>query len=415
MSLSRSNCTLLGRGASAPPVDAGIVLGGADSVCYLGGSAPGATMSAAALSLKAGAQLVTTAGAGAVGAPLLSGGAAGSPTWSATSPLYVYSANSNLAAGTSGERAFLKNSSSASITVTGTSTGFVVGTAAAVSTTTLAGGASAMLVSDGTNWLQTYQSGPPLPTVTSVSPASGPLAGGTVLTITGTAFTGATAVSVGGVAATSVTVVNDTTITATTPAGSAGTASVNVTTPGGTSANNSFYSYAQVPAVTNVSPVSGPLAGGTVLTITGTAFTGATAVSVGGVAATSVTVVNDTSITAMAPVRLTTGAVSVLVTTPGGTSANNTLYSYTAAVPTVTFVSPVSGPLAGGTTITISGTAFTGATAVSVGGSAATSFNVFGDVAILAITPAGSAGAASVQVITPGGTSVNNSLYTYLL
>jgi hypothetical protein len=33
----------------------------------------------------------------------------------------------------------------------------------------------------------------------------------------------------------------------------------------------------------------------------------------------------------------------------------------------------------------------------------------------LAITPAGSAGAASVQVITPGGTSVNNSLYTYLL
>jgi hypothetical protein len=84
-------------------------------------------------------------------------------------------------------------------------------------------------------------------------------------------------------------------------------------------------------------------------------------------------------------------------------------------VPAVTIVSPASGPLAGGTVLTITGTAFTGATAVSVGGGAATSFNVFGDVAILAITPAGSAGAASVQVITPGGTSVNNSLYTYLL
>ena len=504
MSLSRSNCTLLGFGASPPPVDGAVVLGGAASVCYLGGSAPGATVSAAALSLKAGTQLVTAAGTGAAGAPLLSGGAGGAPAWSATAPFYVYSSNSTLAAGTSGQRAFLKNSSSGSITVAGTGTGFVVGTAAAVSTLTLAGGASVMLTSNGTNWLQTYQSVVPptvtsvspnsgplaggtsititgtaftgatavtvggvaatsvtvnsggtsitattpvrlttgttsvnvttpggtssdntlysytaaVPTVASVSPASGPLTGSTVLTITGTAFTGTTAVTVGGVAATSVTVVSDTSITATAPAGTLGTASVNVTTPGGTSAANSLYSYAAVPTVTSVSPASGPLAGGTMITITGTAFTGATAVMVGGVAATSVTVNSGgTSITATTPVRLTTGSVSVTVTTPGGTSVGNLLYSYTAAVPTVTSVSPASGPLTGGASITITGTAFTGATAVTVGGAAATTVTVISDTSITATTPAGTLlGSTSVNVTTPGGTSAdNNTLYSYIV
>ncbi|MEQ1613199.1 MAG: autotransporter domain-containing protein, partial [Hyphomicrobiaceae bacterium] len=51
------------------------------------------------------------------------------------------------------------------------------------------------------------------------------------------------AVTIGGTAATSVVVVNSTTITAVTPAGTAGTASVLVTTPGGTNAANTLYTY----------------------------------------------------------------------------------------------------------------------------------------------------------------------------
>jgi len=81
------------------------------------------------------------------------------------------------------------------------------------------------------------------PEVTAVSPSSGPLSGGRLVTITGTGFTGATAVTIGGTAATAMTVVNATTITATTPAGSAGTASVLVTTPGGTNSANTLYTY----------------------------------------------------------------------------------------------------------------------------------------------------------------------------
>ena len=58
----------------------------------------------------------------------------------------------------------------------------------------------------------------PAPAVTSVSPTSGSTDGGTVVTITGTDFTGATAVDFGSDAATAYTVNSSTSITATTPA-----------------------------------------------------------------------------------------------------------------------------------------------------------------------------------------------------
>jgi len=81
------------------------------------------------------------------------------------------------------------------------------------------------------------------PTVSGISPSIGTTFGGTSVTITGANLTGATSVTIGGVAATSVTVVNSTTITATTPAGTAGSASVLVTTPSGTNAANTLFTY----------------------------------------------------------------------------------------------------------------------------------------------------------------------------
>src|ERR1700716_262292 len=78
----------------------------------------------------------------------------------------------------------------------------------------------------------------PSPTVTSISPNSGPAAGGMPVTITGNNFTGATAVKFGGTAATSFTVNSATSIAATSPAGG-GTVDVTVTNSGGTSAISS--------------------------------------------------------------------------------------------------------------------------------------------------------------------------------
>jgi hypothetical protein len=73
------------------------------------------------------------------------------------------------------------------------------------------------------------------PSVSSVSPNTGLAAGGTAVTISGVNFTGATAVTFGGAAATAVVVVNAGTITCTSPAKTAGTYDVQVTTPNGTS------------------------------------------------------------------------------------------------------------------------------------------------------------------------------------
>jgi hypothetical protein len=81
------------------------------------------------------------------------------------------------------------------------------------------------------------------PAITAISPTSGSTAGGTSVTISGTLFTGATAVTIGGVAVTGLAVVNDTTITATTPAGTTGAKNVVVTAPEGTGTGSGLFTY----------------------------------------------------------------------------------------------------------------------------------------------------------------------------
>lgn len=82
-----------------------------------------------------------------------------------------------------------------------------------------------------------------------------------------------------------------------------------------------------VPAVTGLSPTGGGTAGGNLVQIFGTKFTGASAVKFGATNATNYTVVNDTLIVATAPAA-TAGAKDVTVTTPGGTSANTAADDY---------------------------------------------------------------------------------------
>jgi len=84
------------------------------------------------------------------------------------------------------------------------------------------------------------------PTVTSITPANGPAAGGTTVTITGTGFSGATAVDFGATAAASFTVSSGTQISAVSPAGT-GTVDVTVTGPSGTSATSSADQFTYLP------------------------------------------------------------------------------------------------------------------------------------------------------------------------
>ena len=236
----------------------------------------------------------------------------------------------------------------------------------------------------------------PLPTISSFTPSGGV---GSTITISGTEFTGATAVSFGGTNASSFNVVSATSITAVVAAGASG--SVSVTTPGGT-ATKSGFTFILVPTISSFIPTSA--ASGSSITIDGINFTGATTVSFGGTAATSFSVVSATSITAV----VSSGASgSVSITTPEGT-ATKSGFTFIPA-PTILSFTPAGGV---GSTITITGTDFTGATAVSFGGTAATSFNVVSITSITAVVASGTSG--SVSVTTPGGTATKAG-FTFVL
>ncbi|MFZ0250031.1 MAG: IPT/TIG domain-containing protein [Acidimicrobiales bacterium] len=252
------------------------------------------------------------------------------------------------------------------------------------------------------------------PSISAVSPPSGPVGGGTAVTLTGNGFLGASGVTFGGNPASFV-VHSDTTITATAPAGAGGTrVDISVSGPGGTSAVSAADAFTYGPIVTAISPGTGPASGGTSVTIRGAGFGGATAVNFGSVPATGFTVSSATTITATAPAG-TPASVAVTVTAPGGTSPLSTadLFTYIAARPAVTGLTPAGGPAAGGTAVTLIGASFTGATTVSFGGIPAT-FTVSSANSITATAPPGTpASIVNVTVTGPGGTSAVTSSDTY--
>ena len=212
---------------------------------------------------------------------------------------------------------------------------------------------------------------------------------GNTVTITGLNFSGAFSVTFGGVAASSFNVVSATSITAVVGPGASGY--VKVLTPTGRDSLAGF-TYLPPPAITSFTPVSATA--GTTITITGTNFTGTTNVSFGGIAATSYIIVSATTITAVAPSGQS-GSVSVI--TPGGSAS---LAGYI-ALPTILSFSPVQGTQ--GTVMTISGTSFTGATAVSIGTVNAQSFTINSSTSITAVVGTGASG--SVLITKPGGSS----------
>ncbi|MGZ4217191.1 MAG: IPT/TIG domain-containing protein [Solirubrobacteraceae bacterium] len=250
------------------------------------------------------------------------------------------------------------------------------------------------------------------PAVTGISPASGPAASGTTVTITGTDFDNASDVEVGNTPATSFTVDSPTQITAIAPPGN-GTVDITVTTPGGTSATSDAdqYTYIPAPSVTGIDPASGPTVGGTAVTITGTYLSNASDVEFGNTPATSFNPDGPDQITATAPAG--TGTVDITVTTPSGTSSTSDADQYTyIPAPSITGVSPASGPEAGGTTVTITGTDLTGTTDVEFGSTPATDVSVGGPTQITATAPPGT-GTVHVTVTTPSGTSATSSADEY--
>ncbi len=186
------------------------------------------------------------------------------------------------------------------------------------------------------------------------------------------------------------------------------------TSLGGTSygGDEEFETLPAAPSVTGLSPNHGFDAGGISVTITGTGMAEATAVKFGSVNATSFTIESPTSITAVDPSHAP-GTVNVTVANAGGTSATSEAdrFTYKEPVPppTITKLKPKSGPTAGGTPVTITGTNFIGVTAVKFGSTAAKGFKVNSAASITAESPPEAAGTVEVSVTTESGTSSPSS------
>jgi hypothetical protein len=153
-------------------------------------------------------------------------------------------------------------------------------------------------------------------TITSFSPANGAV--GSTVTITGTGFTGASAVSLDGYPA-SYTVVNATTITFIVPSGAA-TGVIHVKVGSTVAASSTNFVVVGVPVITSFTPTSGPV--GTVIAVTGSSFTGITAASVDGYPATYV-FNSDSSVSVTVPKGASTGAIHIKNTQGLGASSTN--------------------------------------------------------------------------------------------
>ena len=244
------------------------------------------------------------------------------------------------------------------------------------------------------------------PVVTLVSPHEGPTTGGQTVTITGADFTGATAVKFSSAPAASFIVNSDTSITAVTPVAPSGgveqAVNVTVTTPDGSSPEGfgvgEQYVFRKPPAVKSILPKSGGVEGGNEVVITGTNFATVSEVKFGSTPATILSH-DATHVHVTAPAGVA-GTVDVRVTTGGGPSpvVASDHYKYT---PTVTGLTPKAGPVAGGTSVTMTGTGFAlgkTATAVKFGTTKAKSVNCVSSTECLLVSPGEPAGTVEVKV-----------------
>ncbi|MBL8937315.1 MAG: IPT/TIG domain-containing protein, partial [Archangium sp.] len=229
--------------------------------------------------------------------------------------------------------------------------------------------------------------------VTRVSPPFGPLAGGTVVTLQGTGFTGATEVRFGATAGTALTTNNDNELSVTAPAGAAGAVDLTVVTPRGTWTVKRGFSYVDAAGPLALFAVSPRVVNaGDQVTLVGQGLdTAGLTVTIGGVAAT-VGAQTATSAVVTVPARGAAPRRSDVVVT-GATSV--TLTEGVTWRVTLRTVAPANGPVAGGTTVDVVGSAIPGDALLSIGAGAAVNAMVTSETAMTATTPRGSGGAAS--------------------
>jgi len=259
------------------------------------------------------------------------------------------------------------------------------------------------------------------PAISSISPNNTPKEGGDTITITGTGFTDGVKVKFGDVYLNTVTLINDTTLTVITPASAAGTVDVvveDIYSQSTTLANGFTYVNA-VMTISAITPNGGPVAGGRAVTIDGTNFFSGTpqmTVSFGGTLATNVQILSPTQITMTAPAHAS-GVVDVVVTSYDNQVATETqAYTYVDA-PIAASSTPSTGYIAGGETVTLTGSHFRANTKVKVGTAYSPSVIVINDTTLQFTAPiVQKPGLFNIVVEDSYGTiSTLTNAYTYQL
>jgi hypothetical protein len=258
----------------------------------------------------------------------------------------------------------------------------------------------------------------PVPTIVSFTPSAAPA--GTTVTVTGTNLLNASVVTLNGVAIADFVVVDATTLTFDVPPG-ATSGLIDITTPGGTVSSTSAFTVTApnpIPTITSLTPPTAVVGSGQItLTITGTGFISGSEVHFNGTALAT-TQVSSTQLTAVVPTSalVTVGSYAVTVANPapGGGVSTDATFTVTAPAPTISSFTPgTGGP---GTTVTITGTNFTGTTAVSIGKLVISSFTVVSATSITMVLPTITGSISGlVTVVTPGGTATSTTSFSTLL
>jgi len=174
----------------------------------------------------------------------------------------------------------------------------------------------------------------PAPTLFTNSPSLVTTLGGSIVALTGTGLASTQRVFVG-TQTVSFAVVSDTVLRLSTSATAAGSYNVGIQTPGGTATLSqalTFTSSSIAPVITSITPTSGSVAGGYLITILGRFFSGsysaAVVVTINGVTASGVTVLDDGTLTFTAPAGVVGNSLDVVVTTGGGSASLIGAFSY---------------------------------------------------------------------------------------
>jgi hypothetical protein len=175
--------------------------------------------------------------------------------------------------------------------------------------------------------------------------------------------------------------------------------------------------YVSGPSLSTNSPVLATTNGGTIVTLTGTDLATTTQVNVGSTTV-SFFVISNTAVR-FVTAATSAGIVDVGVVTVGGvdTLSNAIEFTTSALVPVVSSITPATGPIAGGTTVTITGQFFSGSysdsVSAAINGVSGSSPVLIDDSTLTFVTPAGSAGAFVLTVVTGGGLGTLPAAFTY--